>query len=758
MSALGALTGQPLAARLGWVLVHSIWQGAVVAVVFGMLRLGSRRCSANIRYLTACSALVILAAAPIATAIYGPIRLVPRSAMYVSLGRTPGLGSTAATQTQPDTSDFGARARLWLQDRAQSLERWLPTMVTEWLLGVLLLSCRWLQGCWWIRRVRTVQVKPLDPHWIAVLEYLKCRLDIRRSVGLVQSALADVPMVVGWLKPVILIPASTLAGLSPDQLEAILAHELAHVRRYDCLVNSLQNLLETLLFYHPAVWWISRCIREEREHCCDDLVLRLCTDRLVYARALFRLEELRGAPARLAFAASGGSLLQRIRRLLGGPPEVWPVTVREFGGLTLLAIGCVLLVTGACLMLVTETYSSTARIRVERQQPVIPAAGLGEQQIPSPYDPYFIQTEFEVLQSQVILGRVIEELKLNDVWGKKYPHVLKTQETMELLKRQMELRPVRNTSIIEIRVYDEDPQEAAQIANAIARIYANYRLRRREDLAGEGVESLVARLKEQDALMAQAQSNVDRLRVELKIPNDASAENQPTMLLSAETLRRVESLRLETQTEYVRSKTLLDKLKELKFEQLVQAIPATGIQDPNLSALLEQQNLADQKLVALQKEFGPQSSEVIRLSAQCEELKRKIQLRAEGILLGLDAKVTSLHQGLIDLSNEVAKATEADVLAANRREPYFQAQRELEERQRLRQMLQLKLASEKVDYQPPRYSLVEIVDEAIPALRPLSPNRFRGAALIGSGLLLCVMGLVLVRSGRYRTAPLASNR
>ena len=751
MSALGALTSQPLAERLGWVLVHSIWQGALVAVVFGLLRLGSRRWSANIRYLTACSALVILASAPIATAVYGPIHFVPRSGMYISLNRAPGIASTPGAQAQFGIPEFGARARIWLQDRCRSLERWLPTIVTAWVLGVMLLSCRWLQGCWWLRRVRKVDVKPLDPHWMAVLEYLKCRLDIRRSVGLVQSALADVPMVVGWLKPVILVPASTLAGLSPDQLEAILAHELAHVRRYDYLVNSLQVLLETLLFYHPAVWWISRCIREEREHCCDDLVLRLSTDRLLYARALFRLEELRGTSARLAFAASGGSLLQRIRRLVGGPPEVWPVTVREFGGLTLLAVGCVLLVTGACLMLITETYTGTARIRVEREQPVIP---LGGQQIPGAYDPYFIQTEFEVLQSQVILGKVIEDLKLNEVWGKKYPHVLRTAETMELLKHQMDLRPVRNTSIIEIRVYDEDPQEAARIANTIARVYADYRARKREDLTGAGVEALLAGLKEQNALVAQAQSNVDRLRAELKIPDMDSGQNQPSVLMSAETLRRVESLRLESQAEYVRSKSLLDKLKELKPEQLVEAIPATGIQDQNLSALLDQQNVIDQKLVALQKEFGPQYNEVIKLTAQSEELRQKIQRRVEGILRGLEARVASLQQGLNDLSNEVAKATEADVLSAGYPPAYVQAKRELEERQRFRQMLLIKLASEKVDRPPPRYSLVEIVDEAIPALRPLSVNRFRGAALMGSGLLLCILGLVLVRSGPSRAARL----
>jgi type II secretory pathway component GspD/PulD (secretin) len=127
----------------------------------------------------------------------------------------------------------------------------------------------------------------------------------------------EVPTVIGWLRPVILLPAGCLLGLSAAQLEAILAHELAHIRRHDYLVNLLQNVVETLLFYHPAVWWVSRRIREERENCCDDLAVEICGDRVTYARALATLEELRHAPGQLALAAAGAPLLQRIRRLAG---------------------------------------------------------------------------------------------------------------------------------------------------------------------------------------------------------------------------------------------------------------------------------------------------------------------------------------------------------------------------------------------------------------------------------------------------------
>src|SRR6185503_3583474 len=126
---------------------------------------------------------------------------------------------------------------------------------------------------------------------------------------------------VGWVKPAVLLPAAALTGLSTVQLESLLAHELAHVRRHDYLVNLLQGLIETLLFYHPAVWWVSRQIRREREHCCDDIAVALCGDVKLYAGALAQLEELRGRVLEPALAATGGELLGRIRRLLQPAPS-----------------------------------------------------------------------------------------------------------------------------------------------------------------------------------------------------------------------------------------------------------------------------------------------------------------------------------------------------------------------------------------------------------------------------------------------------
>jgi uncharacterized protein involved in exopolysaccharide biosynthesis/beta-lactamase regulating signal transducer with metallopeptidase domain len=741
MSATWDPLSRALAEQLGWALVHSLWQGAVMAGIFYLLRPVLRNSSSSTRYFTTFGMLVLLAAAPLVSAAYGLLRPHSPQVGGAALGGTIYTGMFSVLGVGGRVENVGGGVWQALRHLSEQIETLLPAAVMVWGVGVVLFSCRFLQGCWWLRRVRNVQVKPVDPAWLAVVEYLKSRLEIRRPVRIMESALASVPMVVGWLRPVILLPTSALTGLSPDQLEAIIAHELAHVRRHDHVLNAFQNVLETLMFYHPAVWWISRCVREERENCCDDLVVGVCEDRKVYVRALFRLEELRGTPSRLAFAASGGSLLQRIRRLLGGAVEPRPVTVREFGGLTLLAVGCAVMLTGAGMLLGRETYASTCRIRVEGQHR-LQAMGEASGASPGSYDPYFLQTEFEVMQSQVVLGRVIQQLNLDTVWGKEYGRHLRSAEAMELLKNRLQLRPVRNTTLLEIRAFDEDSEQAARIANAIARTYADYRSGKQERAAGETLEVMVARLKGQDEQISQAQAKVDRLRSELGVSEGAST------LLPAESLRRIENLRLETQAELVRSEALWAKLKALDPSELPQALASSGLQDTLLTEFLAQQTQVEQRLVAMRREYGPEYNDLVRLNGQAEDLKRRVNERVNGIMTGLQARIASTQQGLVQLSNEVQHALSTDVQKANLSQPYFQAKRELEDLQHIRSTFYSKLAEQKNDAALPRSSAVEIIDEALPARRAFSPDRPRAVALILGGLVMSALGFFLVRSGR----------
>ena len=315
MNTTELLTG-PLAQAIGWALLHLLWQGAIVAGILAAALALLSRSSANTRYAVSCGALALVFALFVGTAwrAYDPeVAPVKTSAAAmtaeeeakISLAQVPVVIASIAAE------NWRERAMSMVFKARQSL----PSVVALWLFGVVVLSSRLLVSWIRARRVATRGTKEAEPQWQAAAKRLADALGLRRAVRLLESAAVEVPSVIGSLRPVILLPASTLTGLTPAQIEMILAHELAHIRRHDFLVNLLQALVETLMFYHPAVWWMSRRVRIERENCCDDMAVAVCGNPIQYARALTRLEELRSASMTVAVAANGGSLLDRIRRI-----------------------------------------------------------------------------------------------------------------------------------------------------------------------------------------------------------------------------------------------------------------------------------------------------------------------------------------------------------------------------------------------------------------------------------------------------------
>jgi GWxTD domain-containing protein len=222
----------------------------------------------------------------------------------------PRVIPRAATAATPATPQPAAPFRI---------EVALPWLALLWLAGVAAFSLRSAAGWAAARRLRDRGVCRAPDPWPHRLRHLSARLRVAKPVALLESYLADVPVVIGYLRPVILVPAGMLAGLPAAQAEAILLHELAHIRRHDYLVNLLQTLVENCLFYHPAAWWISGVIRAERENCCDDLAVAACGNAGEYAAALTALEQTRQGADQPALAATGGSLVKRIRRLLYQP-------------------------------------------------------------------------------------------------------------------------------------------------------------------------------------------------------------------------------------------------------------------------------------------------------------------------------------------------------------------------------------------------------------------------------------------------------
>jgi len=301
------------ARALGWTLAHFAWEGAAIAAILALLLAVFRGASARLRYGLACAALLAM---PIAFGV----------TLAVSLPHSPAPVITRVPLPQPASVPFTVESPA--PPASWSFTNLMPWAAPLWLAGVAgLLLYRFAS---WIaaQRLRRRGTCAAPEEWSRRFNALVDRLGISQSVILLESCLAEVPMVIGYLRPVILVPIGMLAGWPLDQVEAILLHELAHIRRVDYLVNLLQTIVESLLFYHPAVWWVSGVVRAERENCCDDFVLARETDPRTYAAALLALEQRRCAVDRgvepgvkhgpMALAANGGVLLKRVRRILEG--------------------------------------------------------------------------------------------------------------------------------------------------------------------------------------------------------------------------------------------------------------------------------------------------------------------------------------------------------------------------------------------------------------------------------------------------------
>ncbi len=287
---------------LAWTLVHFIWQGSAIALLAGFASAALRRARPTTRYAVLCGALAAMLLVPLTTFVVLrlPSAATPSQASAVVASFVP-IMAAAAGSSAPSTA---------------AEPNWFSWLVRIWLSGVVIFGLRAISGWALAQRLRSWKISPATESVERAVRVLSERLGIRRAVRILNTAATHVPATLGWLRPVVLLPISAFTVLTPEQIELLIAHELAHVRRHDYLVNLVQTAVETVLFYHPAVWWVSGRIRAEREHCCDDLAVAACGDVKQYVRALAALEGMRGRPAALVIPADGGSLLARIQRLL----------------------------------------------------------------------------------------------------------------------------------------------------------------------------------------------------------------------------------------------------------------------------------------------------------------------------------------------------------------------------------------------------------------------------------------------------------
>ena len=311
---------------LGWTLLHFCWQATAVAVAYRVVELIlPAKARSSVRYGLALAALLSMFMVSLATFAYEEAHVAKRSVVLQRSG--PGVVQPLRDEVSAlPTMGAGLMTRTGQRiDLAEYAVRWMPWVDVLWLAGVLVLSVRTVGGWWMIQRLRRSGLAQVPQSVVDSSVRLSQRMGIKRKIDLRVSGRISGPLAMGVFRSLILVPVSTLTALNEEQLEVVLAHELAHIRRADYLWNMLQSMIETLFFFHPAVWWVSNKLRQQRELCCDDAALACCSDPLVFATALLRLEEQRRSRLHLAMALDGHqggpSLRDRIVRILGEAPQ-----------------------------------------------------------------------------------------------------------------------------------------------------------------------------------------------------------------------------------------------------------------------------------------------------------------------------------------------------------------------------------------------------------------------------------------------------
>jgi len=327
---------------IGGAVLHFLWQGTVIGLIASLLIRGLRKSSAESRYAVALCSLVICLIVFLIT-IWGLVYKTPN---------TSG-GLIAPITLIPSVKNYSGNMQ--------------QIVATIWAIGVGFLIARFAFHWLWSQRLRTRMAANPDRQWLDIFDELKTQMGIPKTIKMLKSGLVQTPMVVGWISPVVLVPAAAFAFLSPEQMRMILVHELTHIRRYDHWVNQFQALVEIILFFHPVVWWLSRQMQIEREYCCDDASLKAVPKRKVLAETLVQLEQMRISSPANSLAANGGSLMDRITRILNNRVRTRKTKKHKMKIQTLGVIAATALLVGGITNLDAK---GTKKTHVSKKEPV----------------------------------------------------------------------------------------------------------------------------------------------------------------------------------------------------------------------------------------------------------------------------------------------------------------------------------------------------------------------------------------------------
>lgn len=382
---------------------------------------------------------------------------------------------------------------------------------------------------------------------------------------------------------------------------------------------------------------------------------------------------------------------------------------------------------------IEPTYMSTVRMDVQKD--VGDVNLLASQQMQMVHDPYFVMTQFEILQSKEVLYKVIDDLKLVQRWNQKYLLGESRPKAFQVLSKLIDPRNVRNTSIIEVNVYSKDKAEAAEIANKIAEVYKSNRDDLRKRLAEQGIKVLREKLAEHDALVDKAESNVNRILKDQGL--NVIHENQAgIMSLETDTIRALEQQLIEIRGIYTKQQTRFAELKQIPPDLLRNALGPV-VNDEILSRRLEELSTAEKEFVAKSRDLGPQNPDYLRMQAVIQKINQQVDDRVKGIMLGLETDLKAQAAALTVTDAKLEEAKQRNRTAAEKNRSYLLALNQLEQAQRLQQTVKTKILVEENDAAIGRTTAVRVTDLAEPAVKAAYPKLTLNIALG------CFVGLVL---------------
>ena len=398
----------------------------------------------------------------------------------------------------------------------------------------------------------------------------------------------------------------------------------------------------------------------------------------------------------------------------------------------------------AVTFILPESYASTCKMKVESN--VNDVSGFdAPSAAQTTYDPYFIQTEFEIINSQLVLSNVIAKLSLNVEWGKKYfnGETLKTTETMEILRGRMALAPVKNTKLISITVYSDDKNEASLIANAIAESYHDYRFDSRKTYAESGIKVIENQFKIETNQIILVQANVEHLRDILEIHGDDITSDHPSQSISTEELRKYNSDMLDKEAKYQEQLTQFERLQSINqtnAASLRSVLPLIA-PDGALSDLLGQFNEADRQLTRMIVDYGTNHPSVLREQSLKEKLDQQINEKVTGVMVALETQVTSLKASLDKLVQKVETAKSNDAVLSAKYQPYYDEKNRLVQLKNQNDLTHAKLLQMETEFKIPHTQMAQVTDPAEPSKTPVKPNKTLNIVL---GLIFgLIMGIGL---------------